>query len=260
MFKELKMKIAARRVERKKAREQAAKKANKSKKASESFWTKLWKVICKPFNVIGRWLKNLWAWVRSIDLIGLVNITLLSSIIVLFSMLIIDVIGCNKKPVVIIAKNDIEAVVKPQITVSEKPAPIKPKTEPVTLPIKKDPETHKFVKKPIVKNVCGAECKIVQQQTARVRNVMYGDIIVDSRGAASMLKSGDTVKGNLYLQNMRKYILPCDMRIEGNLFLRDVNMLQFCGDFTVTGNIYVSPRSSFGPIPKTARLGGQVIL
>ena len=59
---------------------------------------------------------------------------------------------------------------------------------------------------------------------------------------------------------MQKYTLPCNINIEGNLFLRDMGMLQFCGAFTVKGNIYVSPRSSFGPLPKTARLGGQVIL
>jgi hypothetical protein len=39
-----------------------------------------------------------------------------------------------------------------------------------------------------------------------------------------------------------------------------MGLLQFCGDFVVTGNIYVSPRSSFGPIPKTARIGGYVVL
>ena len=59
---------------------------------------------------------------------------------------------------------------------------------------------------------------------------------------------------------MRKYVLPCGIRIEGDLFLRDMGLLQFAGEFTVTGNIYVTPTSSFGPIPGTARIGGQVIL
>ena len=68
------------------------------------------------------------------------------------------------------------------------------------------------------------------------------------------------VNGNLYLQDMHKYTLPCNIRVNGNVFLRDLGLLQFCGDFTITGNIYVSPRSSFGPIPRTARLGGRVIL
>lgn len=248
MFKELKMKIAARRVERKKARLDAAKKSRNSKKPQQSFWAKTWFYICKPFQAIWRGLKNLWAWIRSLDLIGLVNLTLLSAIIVLFSMLIIDMVGCNKKPVVIIARNDMT-------TIEAEPVKVKP----APLPLKKDAATRKFIDAPI--NVAKVEkCTVAERQTARVRNTMYGDVIIDSRGAATMLKAGDVVKGNLYLQNMRKYTLPCGMRIEGNLFLRDMGMLQFCGDFTVTGNIYVSPTSSFGPIPRTARLGGQVIL
>ena len=89
---------------------------------------------------------------------------------------------------------------------------------------------------------------------------MYGDIIIDNRGDAKLLNNGTEIDGNLYLQNMRKYVLPCNIKISGNMFIRDVSMLQFCGDFEITGNIYVSPRSSFGPIPSSARLGGQVIL
>jgi hypothetical protein len=89
---------------------------------------------------------------------------------------------------------------------------------------------------------------------------MYGDIIIDSRGAAMMLNNGYEINGNLYLQNMRKYVLPCDIKITGNMFVRDVNMLQFCGKFEIAGNIYVTPTSSFGPIPRNAYVGGQVIL
>lgn len=87
-----------------------------------------------------------------------------------------------------------------------------------------------------------------------------GDVIIDSRGAGAILRKDTQVNGNLYLQNMRKFTLPCNVRINGNLFLRDVNKLQFCGEFVVTGNIYVSPRSSFGPLPKNARIGGYVVL
>ena len=87
-----------------------------------------------------------------------------------------------------------------------------------------------------------------------------GDVVIDTRRAASVIEHNTRVQGNLYLQNMRKYTLPCGVRVEGNLFLRDVNLLQFCGEFTVTGNIYVNPRSSFGPIPANARVGGYVIL
>lgn len=244
MFKELKMKIATRRLSRKKA-----------KKSNKTCTSKVLNVIKYPFVLIGRGLKAFWSWVRSIDLIGLVNLTLLSSIIVLFSMLIIDIVESNKKPVVIVAKPSVE-----NVSVSKQNfVKVEHKDAPVALPIKRDSETRKFVAKP-VQVVPVKVCETTVKQTARVEKVMYGDVIVDSRGAGKMLNNGDTIKGNLYLQNMRKYVLPCDMHIEGNLFLRDVNMLQFCGDFTVTGNIYVSPKSSFGPLPSTARLGGQVIL
>ncbi len=93
-----------------------------------------------------------------------------------------------------------------------------------------------------------------------MRYTVTGDVVVNGRGDGHMLTNDIRVQGNVYLQNMRKYVLPCNAYIDGHLFLRDVNMLQFCGDFVVTGNIYVSRRSSFGPIPSTARLGGQVIL
>ncbi|MFQ6739611.1 MAG: hypothetical protein ACLRFJ_03015, partial [Alphaproteobacteria bacterium] len=76
----------------------------------------------------------------------------------------------------------------------------------------------------------------------------------------SVIKNNTKIYGNLYLQNMRKYVLPCNVTVNGNIFLRDLNMLQFCGKFNVTGNIYVSPRSSFGPLPCDAHIGGQIIL
>ena len=124
-----------------------------------------------------------------------------------------------------------------------------------------DTKTNKKIEPAInVVPVQKSDVQVVKQQTATVKNRFWGDVIIDSRGAGAMLQNGAQVNGNLYLQNMRKYTLPCDIRINGNLFLRDVNMLQFCGDFVVTGNIYVSPRSSFGPIPKTARVGGHVVL
>lgn len=259
MFKALKMKLAARRVERKSARK-TVKKASKRKPSSkQSFWGRIWEIVCKPFRIIGRWLREFWAWVRSIDLIGLVNITLLSAIIVLFSMLIIDIIGCNKKPVVIIANND---TTNQNVVVANKNSPRIVRTREVkkvaSLPVKRD-INHQIITEPI--NVVHVKPdEVAVKQTARTNNVMYGDVIIDSRGAASMLKTGDIIKGNLYLQNMRKYVLPRGVKIEGNLFLRDMGLLQFAGEFTVTGNIYVTPTSSFGPLPGTARIGGQVIL
>lgn len=256
MFKGLKLKIAARRVEKKGARKATKKTA---KQSNNKHWAKVKPIITKPFKFIAKLLNKFWAWVRSIDLIGLVNITLLSAIIVLFSMLIIDFTGCNKKPVVVVAKNEITTTQQIQITNTMAPQDIKKANHPAPLPLKKDARTRKFIDAPI--NVVPVKKDIVaERQTARIANIMYGDVIIDSRGAATMLHTGDKIKGNLYIQHMRKYTLPCNIKIEGNLFLRDMNMLQFCGDFTVTGNIYVSPDSSFGPIPRTARIGGNVIL
>ena len=87
-----------------------------------------------------------------------------------------------------------------------------------------------------------------------------GDTVINTRAGGRMLRSGMTVRGNLYLQDMNKYVLPCDIKIHGNLFLRDIGILQFCGKFSVSGNIYVTPTSSFGPIPRDAYVGGHVII
>ncbi len=252
MFKELKLKIAARRVERKKAR-----KTVRNKRKSTSFWGRIWDIICRPFRFVAKMARKLWAWIRSLDLIGLVNLTLLIAIIVLFSMLIIDIVGCRQKSVVIVSDAPAIAVeaTRPQIMVTNDLAPNEVQKKIVrrpTLPLRRDAATRKFIDAPVsVVKPCGQ--KVASQK-------IQGDVMIDRSPASPRLSNGVVIYGNLYLQNMRKYTLPCGTVIHGNMFLRDVDMLQFCGDFTVTGNIYVSPRSSFGPIPSTARLGGQVIL
>ena len=218
--------------------------------ARSSFWGRVWNIICWPVRKVAALCRRFWNWVCKIDLIGLTNITLLVAIIALFSMLIIDVVGCNRKQVVVVAES-VPVTAPEQITITEESA-----KKPITLPIAKN-EAQKTVNVVPVKK---AEVAIAKKQTARQGAKLMGDVVIDSRGAGAILQTGIQVNGNLYLQNMRKYTLPCDIRINGNLFLRDVNMLQFCGDFVVTGNIYVSPRSSFGPIPKTARVGGHVVL
>ncbi len=256
MFKKLKIKHAARRVQ---STRKPATKKNTRRTTRRTFWSRVWGIICWPFRMIAKLCRRLWQWVCSLDVVGLVNITLLVAIIVLFSMLIIDIVGCRRNQIVVVAE---PVPVTHQVSITDAPAPrsIKPRQQP-TLPMRVDTKTNKKVEPAInVVPVKKSEVQVVKQQTATVKNRFWGDIIIDSRGAGAMLQNGAQVNGNLYLQNMRKYTLPCDIRINGNLFLRDVNMLQFCGDFIITGNIYVSPRSSFGPIPKTARLGGHVIL
>ena len=101
MLKKIQLKLATKRLEKKSARK-ATKKARKQ--ATNNTWAKTKEIIAKPFKYIAKLFKRFWLWVCNIDLVGLVNITLLSAIIVLFSMLIIDFTGCNKKPVVVVAK------------------------------------------------------------------------------------------------------------------------------------------------------------
>lgn len=257
MFKELKLKIAARRVERKKARK-TANKSNRAKRPATSFLGKVWNIICWPFRVIMNLLRRVWTWICSIDLIGLLNLTLLVAIIVLFSMLIIDITKCNKKQVIVVADSPVVAVTdnRPQVVTTNKKAPASIKSRPATLPLRRDAATRKMIDRPVMVVKSNQEAR---RASAPARE-LQGDIIVDRLPGSPVLSNGVHIRGNLYLQHMRKYTLPCGAVIHGNMFLRDVDMLQFCGDFTVTGNIYVSPRSSFGPIPRTARVGGQVIL
>ena len=254
MFDKLKMKFAAHRVKANKKNTKA--KTTRKNTKRKGFWARVWNVICWPFRMVAKLCRRFWNWLCGINLVAMVNLALLVAIIVLFSMLIIDVLGCRKQ-VVIVAKPQ---STPEQIVVSEAAAPRNVRPRPV-LPIKANAQTNKNeVASVNVVPVKHVEVQIAKQQTATRKNKFWGDVIIDSRGAGAMLQNGAQVNGNLYLQNMRKYTLPCDIRINGNLFLRDVNMLQFCGDFIITGNIYVSPQSSFGPIPKTARLGGHVVL
>lgn len=257
MFDKLKIKLAARRVERK--RDFAA--ADKRIKKNDS---QLKRVLLWPFRMIGRGLRWLWdvivsviSWVWElicgINLIGLLNLTLLVAIIVLFSMLIIDLVGVSRKPVVVMvpAKDaTIQVVGKKQFKNIKTLV-----SEPIVLPLKRDAKTGSL-KLGHAANITGNESETNKKYSEN----LYGDVIVETREERSMLSNGTNVNGNLYLQNMRKYVLPCDVNISGNLFLRNVGVLQFCGKFTVSGNIYVSPRSSFGPLPASAKLGGQIIM
>ncbi len=269
MFETLKMKVAADRIER----ENRARRNRLN--GIPNFWACVWYIICWPFRKIWQFLCWLWRIICGINVIGLLNAVLLVAIIVLCSMLILDIINFRRKPVVIVTDPVPASVIAEKINV---PVIAEPVTKPVnasasdtqtakddeslsrygTLPIKRD-RMHRMVGKPI-RVVKPQSDSVAERQTARINNKMFGDIVIDSRGAATMLSNGTEINGNLYLQNMRKYVLPCNIKITGSMFIRDVNMLQFCGDFDITGNIYVSPRSSFGPIPTNSRLGGQVIL
>ncbi|HOY47332.1 MAG TPA: hypothetical protein PLZ05_01875 [Alphaproteobacteria bacterium] len=252
MFKKLKLKLAARKVEK---RKESSTKEPKTGKTS-AFWSKVKSIVSWPFRALKSVGNKIWHWLRFIDVIGMINLTLLVGIIVLFSILISNILNCgNDKDYVLVASEDVPVTITTTEVTTNKSNPmilrrtqtVKTRTvrATITLPLKKA-------------SCCKAE-NIHLVKAAKKEYNLYGDVIVDGTKPSEKLKCGTSIKGNLYLQNMRKYTLPCGLHIEGNLLLRNVEMLQFCGDFTITGNIYVSRNSSFGPIPKTARLGGQII-
>lgn len=248
MTKKSKMELASQRI---------ADKNQPERPAPKKGWGRVWYIICMPFRWLARQLRRLWAWICGINVIGLINTALLVAIIVLFSMLIIDITNSVSNKKVIIA--DVPAIAvkpsRPQVTVTNASAPkylAAQARNKQTLPIKRDPVTRKYT---------GRTISVAERTKGRpAQKKLMGDVFVDRNPVSPVLAQGAHIRGNLYLQDMHKYTLPCGIRIDGNLFLRDVGMLQFCGDFVVTGNIYVSHRSAFGPIPRTAHVGGQIIL
>lgn len=231
-----------------------------AKKATKGFFAKrIWNIICWPFRMIARGAKWFWNWLCGINVVGVVNLALLVAIIVLFSTLIVDFTKCNHAKTIVVRSDVVQTPVLPTEKRNVVARPVKPVTN--TLPMANNPQTRERINEPIVIAPVKT-CSGLAKQIAQVEkeNKIMGDTVIDGRSASTTIKHNTKVQGNLYLQNMRKYTLPCGVRVDGNLFLRDIGMLQFCGEFTVTGNIYVSPRSSFGPLPATARLGGYVIL
>ena len=225
-----------------------AKNSSKKTKTAKSLNLKsVRSVIVTPCKYIAKIARRVWNWIAGWNVVALANIALLVAIIVLFSILVMNVTGCRKQNANVVAQ-------PVNVTQNVEVRNVVPR--PVPLPV-----AGKKVDRPVnVVPVKKSEVKIAKRYIAKQNKQLLGDVIIDSRGAGRMLESGMIVNGNLYLQNMHKYTLPCNVRVNGNVFLRDLGLLQFCGDFIITGNIYVSPRSSFGPIPRTARLGGRVIL
>lgn len=237
--------------------------ARNTRKQNIKQWFK--KVLSYPVRAI-KWLWNLlcrvcraiWNWLKSIDIVGMINLTLLVAIIVLFLSLITDFVRCNKceksanankSDVVMMQKenNDNRRVVQRKFS--------------TTLPVKMDNQTNITpkirtigVKKPEVIRELSTPSNELPQQT------LSGEVIVERGSNAPVLSNGVKVNGNLYIQNMNKYTIPCDAKINGHLFIRNVNKVNFCGKFKVNGNVYVNRESSFGPLPAGTKINGQIIL
>ncbi|MCL2758505.1 MAG: hypothetical protein FWE64_04285 [Alphaproteobacteria bacterium] len=238
-----------------------------------------------------------WNWIRSVNIIGLANSALLLAIIIMFSLLISRVLdaGCDtggnndttpqthvvtqpipRAPAPTVAqRTPISVSVPARVTVDATNDRLV-----VAMPLQRvvRPATAKAVPQPTARPVRPARVTPTDKPakprpkhlTPRAHGVApeplvaqtwsHGDTIVDGEYPGTVtLAPGAGIRGNLILQNHRRYTLPCGIHVKGNLLLRNVGQLRFCDDFTITGNIYVSRDSSFGPIPRSARLGGNVI-
>ena len=266
-------------------------KAGTDKARQQEFLLDVRDLLMVPWNLCKaawRWVvdlwRKIWAWVRGLDVPGMVNLLLLIVIIVLFISLVMNLVHGRKHKITkdYDNNNEITTVQTDAQTESEVAVSEPEKTDNVSiteekfnytengvnkrnydmvLPMKVDKSTGITpqiqvvgVEKPIViKEVSTPSDELPEQK-------LYGDVIVDKYAGSPVLSNGVSVDGNLFIQNMRKYTLPCDAIITGNLFIRNVEKLRFCGKFTVKGNIYVNRQSAFGPIPRGARIGGQIIL
>jgi len=217
-----------------------------------------WRACKAVWKFIVRVCRAFWNWVKEISIVGMVNLTLLVAIIVLGSCLIANVLRCDKNG----NANTVNA--KGNVVVLNKSYDKSNKFNPdganrnvvkrADVKVKSVKPKIISIKKVMVAKTAGGAVKKLPTQR------LYGDVIVDVYPDAPVLKNGVNVDGNLYIQNMRKYTLPCDAKVTGHLFIRNVGLLQFCGRFDVSGNIYVNRQSAFGPIPQNARVGGQIVL
>ena len=255
----------------------------------QDFWLDVKEMLMVPVDLCKmawRWIVNvwrkIWAWIRGLDVAGMVNLLLLIIIVVLFISLVVNLVHGRKHKVAKVSADseittvqsdvdenaDVNIDMEPEtidnVSITEdiyENIDVAQREYDMVLPVGADESTGITpqiqvigVEKPIViKEVSTPSNELPEQK-------LYGDVIVDKYAGSPVLSNGVNVDGNLFIQNMRKYTLPCDTVITGNLFIRNVERLRFCGKFTVKGNIYVNRQSSFGPFPKDATVGGQVIL
>lgn len=220
------------------------------------YWVK--RVITFPWRVCCA----IWNWLKSIDIVGMVNLTLLVVIIVLFSSLVIDFVRCRK-----CASQNVGSASDNIVVVQQKDDSIENNRKTTVrmfntnLPLKADKKTRIT---PKIKTVGVAKPQVVKELSLPADELpeqkLSGDVIVDVSPMSPVLSNGTKVNGNLIIQNMRKYTLPCDMKVNGHLFIRNVERLYFCGSFTVNGNIYVNRQSLFGPLPAGTKINGQIIM
>ena len=247
---------------------------NKSKKINratrqtkwEIFKHRVKRIITFPWRVCCA----IWNWLKSIDVVGMINLTLLVIIILLFSFLVIDIVRCRRCPAVRVVNNTAEittnATKNESVNVRSKGEnkadnyKVTKRVFKTSLPLKADKKTNI---KPKIRTIGVSKPEIVKEASFAPdelpQQTLSGDVIVDVNPASPILSNGVKINGNLIIQNMRKYTIPCDAKINGHLFVRNAR-INFCGKFTVNGNIYVNRGSAFGSLPSDAKINGQIVL
>ena len=237
----------------------------RTRKKSFAQWLKKillfpWRVIKAVWRFVCRVCRAIWNWLKSIDIVGMINLTLLVIIIILFTSLIVDFVRCSG------CKCNHPANRVDNVTIVSEKAPVDnrkviQRNFKTVLPVKADAQTNI---KPKIKTIGLKKPQVVKELSLPAEDLpqqtLSGDVVVDNLPSSPVLYNGVKINGNLYIQNMRKYTLPCDAKINGHLIIRNVNKLSFCGGFTVNGNIYVNRESAFGPIPDNTRIRGKIIL
>ena len=234
--------------------------AYNTRKTGENTWKKrIAKILTWPF----RMCRKLWNWLKSIDIIGMINLTLLVVIIILFSALIIDFVRYNRQVrsgARYGQSGEISAMVDKKQSGDIDSRKVGKRTFKTTLPIRADKQTNI---KPKIRTIGVEKPEIVKELSLPAselpKQVLSGDVIVDNYPTSPVLSNGVKINVNLIIQNTRKYTIPCDAKINGHLFIRNARV-NFCGKFTVNGNIYVTRGSAFGAIPENAKVNGQIIL
>lgn len=218
--------------------ETAQKVAVSKKKDKKSFVGRVWAAIRSGAI-------SVWNWIKTWNVMWVLNAILLLLVILMFLMFL-QIMSWNKQPVVQSPQQVSRSTTASYQRVSQ---PVKVIKEKTTATMETNTQTGVTVISLPLKKLP------VNSTPNRARR----DVVVD-RNSSVILKPMTAVRGNLYIQNMNTYTLPCGMQIDGHLIVRNVKYLKFCGCFDIKGNIYVDPNSSFGAIPAQAKLGGQVIM
>lgn len=210
----------------------------------------------------------IWRWIKSIDIVGLANMALLAVIIVMFGILLINILDINDsrngRGGSALFNNAIAGGGVGANNHSPSDASDSDKVVVKTTVTAGDQTKEAVITLPLRKNSDGVPSADADKPVSKDNRDFVGDIILDGSDMWDMPRvarpgRGANIDGNLFVQNMHQYTLPCGIKITGDLILRNVGMVRFCGAFSVGGDVRVTANSSFGPFPADASIAGNVI-